>query len=281
MSSANGPCGEATTTYPRPRALLSFDCEEFDLPAEFGRSIALDRQIALGAEGVDRTLALLSERGVGATMFTTGALARARPSLVRRMVAAGHEVASHALSHSSFRAADLRTSRSILEDISATPVVGFRRPRMRSTAAGEILEAGYLYDSSIHPTWIPGRYNGLRQPRCAYWEDGLLRVPLSVTPTIRWPVFWLAFKNLPLCVTQAAVQRILSHDGYCALCFHPWETVDLGDTDIPGYIRRVHGDAMVERLRKFLGWLATRAEIVTYREFLATRAVCPPPETVQ
>jgi len=275
MSSAKAPYGEATTSHPRPRALLSFDCEEFDLPTEFGRPTTLAQQITLGANGVARTLALLSELGAVATMFTTAALARARPSLVRRMVDGGHELASHALSHSLFRTADLRTSRAILEDISATPVVGFRRPRLLSTPAARILEAGYVYDSSIHPTWIPGRYNGLRQSRRAYWEDGLLRVPLSVTPIIRWPVFWLAFKNLPLCVTQAAVRRILAHDGYCALCFHPWELVDLGSTRIPRYIRRVDGDAMVDRLRTFLTWLAARAEIVTYRDFFAARAAGP------
>ena len=271
----------ASPSNPRPRALLSFDCEEFDLPTEFGRAMALDEQIALGAAGVDRLLMLLSACGVTATMFTTAALARARPSLVRRMVGAGHELASHAVSHSSFRAVDMRTSRNILEDIGAAAVVGFRRPRLLPTPARELLEAGYLYDSSIHPIWIPGRYNGLRQPRSAHWEDGLVRVPLSVVPVIRWPVFWLAFKNLPLSVTQAAVQRILAHDGYCAFCFHPWELLDLSALGVPRFIRRVDGDAMRDRLQRFLKWLGARADIVTYRDFVATCAVGSPEGTIQ
>src|SRR5262249_15801810 len=142
-------------------------------------------------------------------------------------------------------------------------------------------QAGYAYDSSTHPTWIPGRYNGLRQPRRAYWEDGLLRIPLSVTPVIRWPVFWLAFKNMPLRAAQAAVERILSSHGYCALCFHCWETIHLGGFQIPRYIRRLHGDPMVERLWTFLRWLAERAQIVTYRDFFATRMTALPMESKQ
>ena len=280
MSPHTLPRASTSISNPRPRALLSFDCEEFDLPTEFGKWMPLEQQIALGAEGVERTLGLLSACGVTATLFTTAALARARPALVRRMVAAGHELASHAVSHASFRTPDLRASRSILEDIGATPVVGFRRPHLRPTPARAILEAGYRYDSSIHPTWVPGRYNGLRQPRLAHSEGGLLRVPLSVTPIIRWPVFWLAFKNLPLSMTRAVVQRILSYDGYCALYFHPWELLDLHAVDIPRFIKRVHGDAMRDRLQSFLGWLAARADVVTYCDFAATCAIGPASRTL-
>jgi len=67
----------------RPQALLSFDCEEFDLPTEYGQPMSLAEQTALAAQGLDRTLRLLSACAVPATMFTTAALALACPARVR------------------------------------------------------------------------------------------------------------------------------------------------------------------------------------------------------
>ena len=57
--------------------------------------------------------------------------------------------------------------------------------------------AGYCYDASIHPTWLPGRYNNLHLPKTSYFDNELLRIPASVSPTLRIPLFWLSFKNFP------------------------------------------------------------------------------------
>ncbi len=258
---------EASRPAARGRILLSFDCEEFDLPNEFGHAIGFEQQVALGAQGLERVLELLADCHVPATMFTTGTLARACPTLIREVVAEGHELASHGLRHTGYEPDDLQRSRDVLEEVGGSAVTGFRRPRFQRTGAEELLAAGYRYDSSMHPTLVPGRYNGLRDPRLAHWEDALLRIPLSVTPRIRWPVFWLAFKNVPMAVTRAAVERILEADGYCALCFHPWELLDLRPYAIPGYVRRVDGQRMIERLREFLEWLQGRATVGTYGAF--------------
>jgi len=43
----------------------------------------------------DRILALLDNAGVKATLFTLGWVAERYPQLVRRIVACGHEIASH------------------------------------------------------------------------------------------------------------------------------------------------------------------------------------------
>ena len=44
-------------------------------------------------------LALLAERSVSGTFFVLGWVAKRHPGLVRRIVEAGHEVASHGMSH--------------------------------------------------------------------------------------------------------------------------------------------------------------------------------------
>ena len=48
---------------------------------------------------VDRILAMLDQHGTKATFFTLGWIAERYPELVRRIVAEGHELASHGYGH--------------------------------------------------------------------------------------------------------------------------------------------------------------------------------------
>jgi polysaccharide deacetylase family protein (PEP-CTERM system associated) len=113
---------------------------------------------------VDRLIALCAERSVRTTCFVLGSVARAKPAVVRKLQAAGHEIASHGYGHELVYsigrerfAADLRTSLDILEGITGKKVAGFRAPSFSVTR--EILpwfydtleEAGLRYSSSVFP----------------------------------------------------------------------------------------------------------------------------------
>lgn len=112
---------------------------------------------------VDRILAMLDERGTKATFFTLGWIAERYPELVRRIVAAGHEVASHGYGHeraSEQTAAtffsDINLAKLILEDLTGLEIKGYRAPSFsigeNNLWAFECLErAGYRYSSSICP----------------------------------------------------------------------------------------------------------------------------------
>jgi len=69
----------------------------------------------------------------------------------------------------------------------------------------EIKKAGYENNSSMNPTYIPDRYNNLSKPRTAYYTNKLLNLPISVTRLIRFPLFWLSFKNFPLSRIELAI----------------------------------------------------------------------------
>lgn len=251
-----------------PVVLLSFDAEEFDLPLEYGADVDRETQIDVGAEGLERTLELLGDVGVRATLFTTGVLAEAAPELVRRAAVARHEIASHAWRHTGFEDADAARSRKVLSEISGQDVRGFRRPRMEPTDPGLLLGAGYRYDACGPSIWLPGRYNRLREPRLAHVsDDGLVRIPASVTPVVRWPLFWLSFKNTPERVSLALTRSVLRSDGYAALYFHPWELCDLSGFRLPGYVRRPDGERLRDRLVRYLSALAGEASFITYGEF--------------
>jgi len=114
-------------------------------------------------QNTDRILNMLYEEEIQATFFVLGWVAKRYPSLVKRIASAGHEVASHGYWHqrvceqkrSEFRE-DIRSSKSLLEDLIGQQIVGYRAPSYSISpstcwAFDELLEAGYRYDSSIFP----------------------------------------------------------------------------------------------------------------------------------
>lgn len=249
-----------------PLILLSFDAEEFDLPLEFGRTIEPARQMDVAREGLRRVLDLLAERRARATLFVTGAVARACPDLVREAAGAGHEIASHGMEHGRFEVAHLGESRGLLESISGAPVRGFRRARLAPTDPRAVAAAGYTYSASENPIWLPGRYNGFFAQRRAYVAGDLVHIPASATPLVRWPLFWLAFKNVPRWVTRAATATVLAADGYAALYFHPWELCDLREFRLPRGVAGLSGARYTRRLGDYIEWLARRGRFATYGE---------------
>ena len=262
---------------PKPKALLSFDVEEFDLPGEYGKkqAPALDVQLEVGTRGLTSVLEFLDRTGVRATFFTTAVFAAARPELIRRIAASPlkHEVASHGWSHSSFEERDLLRSRIEIEGIAGRPVVGFRRARFGEFDRKALATAGYRYDSSDNPIWLPGRYNNLKKPRTAYrfgdpGTPGVTILPVSASPLLRYPLFWLSFKHSPMRVFRLASAWTLREDGYLNLFFHPWEFTSLAGFKVPFLVSRRAGEKMVARLEAYLLWLKERADFEPLADFV-------------
>jgi peptidoglycan/xylan/chitin deacetylase (PgdA/CDA1 family) len=254
----------------RKQVLLSFDVEEFDLPCEYNHPIRLAEQLDVGAEGFRRVLDLLDETGARATMFCTGVFAENHPELIAR-AAKRHEIASHGWSHSSFVPGDLAKSRQMLEQLSGQPCVGYRMARMSKLDPGLVAQAGYRYNSSENPIWLPGRYNNLFKPRRPYMvltpHGECLQIPASATPFVRWPLFWLAFKNMPLISTKLATAACLAADDAAVLYFHPWEFADLSRYPLPSAVARVDGTRLLGKLRAYITWLGRVGKFATYSEF--------------
>ena len=109
--------------------------------------------------------------------------------------------------------------------------------RLPPVDEAEIKKAGYEYYSSMTRTYIPGRYKNLSKPRTAYYTNKLLNLPISVTPLIGFPLFWLSFKNFPLSMIELATQLTLETDSYLNSYFHPWEFTDISQFKLPGYVK--------------------------------------------
>lgn len=236
--------------------LLGFDVEEFDLPLEHGKTLPFDEQIAVSTRGTLAILGILQQAGIKATFFCTANYADHRPDIIKKIIDAGHELASHGYYHSDFKVEHLALSKNRLQEISGAPVTGFRMARMMPVDEREIKKAGYTYNSSINPTFIPGRYNNLGKPRAWFFDEGVLQIPASVSPLVRFPLFWLSFHNLPMSVVTWMAGAAHRKDGYLNLYFHPWEFTDLKieKYGLPGYVSKNSGEDFIKRLEYFISW---------------------------
>jgi len=158
---------------------------------------------------VDRILEQFARAGVHATFFTLGWIAERHPGMVRRIVAAGHELASHGYGHAlvhtldeaSFRA-DIRRARCLLEDLGGVAVPGYRAPTFsigaRTPWAYAVLEQeGHRYSSSVYPI-RHDLYGEPDAPRFPYRPAGTTLWELPLT-TVR-----LGGRNLPCAGSTAA-----------------------------------------------------------------------------
>jgi polysaccharide deacetylase family protein (PEP-CTERM system associated) len=196
---------------------------------------------------MDRILALFERKGVHATFFTLGWIAERYPQVVRRIVAGGHELASHGYGH--LRASDqtraefandIRSAKALLEDIGGQAVLGYRAPsfsigRANLWALDELLDAGYRYSSSIYPI-AHDHYGMPEAPRFAFYPngpEGLLEVPITTVQMMgrNLPAGGGGyFRLLPYALSRWMMEKVNRDDRQPSLFyFHPWEI----DTEQP------------------------------------------------
>lgn len=251
--------------------LLSFDTEEFDVPREHGVSFSLEEGMKVSIYGTNRILDTLKENGVRATFFCTSNFATHAQDVMQRIIDEGHEVACHGCDHWEPKSTDAERSKQIIESATGVRVKGYRQPRMFPVSNTALREAGYIYNSSLNPSFIPGRYMHLDTPRTYFMQDGLMQIPASVTPWFRIPLFWLALHNFPQWLYHAFVRRVVKHDGYFNTYFHPWEFYELKqhpEFKMPFIIRNHSGKEMQQRLDRLIKMLKARGEeFATYGEF--------------
>jgi polysaccharide deacetylase family protein (PEP-CTERM system associated) len=230
-----------------PKALvnaMTVDVEDYFQVSAFERYIRRedwDRLPCRVERNMDRILQLFADEGVRATFFTLGWIAERYPALVRRIVAEGHELASHGWSHVRATEQDRETLRSdvvrtkaLLEDLAGGPVNGYRAASYsigeRNLWALEVLEeAGYHYSSSIYPI-RHDLYGMPTAPRFAFRPNAksdFLEIPVTTVAIGERKIpcgggGW--FRLFPYPLTRWALRRVNREDGQsCIFYFHPWE----------------------------------------------------------
>jgi polysaccharide deacetylase family protein (PEP-CTERM system associated) len=186
-------------------------------------------------------LELLAKHDAKGTFFTLGWVAKRQRSLVADIVAAGHEMASHGYGHervttltpAQFRES-VRDSKAILEDITGSPVLGYRAPSFSIVRGGEwaldiLIEEGYRYDSSLFPVIRSGYgYRGGERDhhvlsRPVGQLDEVPPVTLKVGAAVLPAAGGAYLRLLPPVLVEAAVASAERRGEAATLYIHPWE----------------------------------------------------------
>lgn len=243
----------------------------------------------------DLILQMFADADVKATFFTLGWVAQRHGALMRRIVDAGHELASHGWDHERvFRfdkasfAADLERSRKVLEDTSGQRITGYRAPSFSIDsrtpwAYMALVEQGFEYSSSVAP--ITHDHYGWREaPRFAFkplpWSD-LVEIPVT---TAHFAGRRLAaggggfFRVLPYAFSRWAIRQVNTVDQRPAVFyFHPWE-IDPNQPRVPNASLKsrvrhyTNLNVMADKLQQLIQDFAWgRMDLLAHRE--AARAV--------
>ncbi len=260
MRDANAP----TDTAPGIVNALTVDVEDYFQVYAFHSVIQRsdwDDYVWRVEANTDRILEIFANAGVRGTFFTLGMIAERFPALIRRIVNAGHELASHGWAHfhvfEQDRAAflaDISRTKSVLEDVSGTAIAGYRAASFSINARtwwafDALQEAGYRYSSSINP--IRHDHYGLPGgPRFPFRPHGTELVEIPVSTVERWGRRLPSggggyFRLLPYGWFASNLKHLHKEDQAPGMFYmHPWEI----DPDQP----RIAGASLKARFRHYV-----------------------------
>jgi polysaccharide deacetylase family protein (PEP-CTERM system associated) len=270
---------------------LTVDLEDYFHVSAYSAQVKLeewDNYPSRVVQNTERLLDILSRHQCRATFFVLGWVAEKKPEIVRRVAAAGHEIACHSLLHrrifdltpEEFRQ-DTRRAKVVIENVTGKSVYGYRAPSFSITrksiwALDILAEEGFHYDSSIYPVDHPS-YGVPDAPRVPHWikttNGRILEFPM---PTLaigskRSPVGGGAYlRLLPYRYTRWSIRYLNGREKTAACIYiHPWEL----DPEQP----RLRGD-MSARLRHYFGLGGTESKL---ESLLRDTEFCPLGEVIE
>lgn len=262
----------------RFRHLFTVDVEEYfqvDALAPYAPRVSWGSFESRIEPAIDRLLELMASRGAIGTFFTVGWVAERHAGMIKRIVAHGHEIASHTYDHerithqtpAAFRAS-IRRTKQVLEEITGTAVLGFRAPSFSIVRGTEwaldlLIEEGHTYDSSLFPVSRSG-YGYVGGHRDPYWikrpSGCIAEIPpatLQVLGKTLPAAGGAYFRILPPQLVHAALRSSAARGVPGTFYIHPWEW-DPGQPhlDVPVLTRVRHygGQSHVfARIQRLLG----------------------------
>jgi polysaccharide deacetylase family protein (PEP-CTERM system associated) len=224
---------------------------------------------------LETILQILDEHHSKATFFFLGWIVERYPEIVHRIVSMGHEVGYHGYSHKELtsltreefsRNADRFFS--LIDSLSIPAPVGFRAPSFSmksdtSWAVDEIVNRGFIYDSSVYPMFKM-RYGIPDAPRIPFNLQGhdrsILELPLASFKFLgtKFPVAGGAYIRFYPGLLHRMLLRSISESGIIpVLYFHPWEIDSMNISGSMNFFQRVRqhhnsGQNTITKLRRIL-----------------------------
>lgn len=287
----------APSRRPDPRCIFTVDVEEWfhilDLASgpDFHEWDTLPSRVETT---FFRLLEIFDECRVLVTCFFLGWVAQKFPSLVKEARKRGHEIASHGYRHRlAYQASrrqfleDVRFAKRILEDITGEAVLGFRCPGFSVSAEVSwvfetLIEAGYLYDSSVFPARrLHGGWPGAPLvPTLISTPSGTIaECPITVATLLncRLCVFGGGYLRMaPLWAVLTLADRVLAQRRPVVFYLHPRD-IDATQPRLPmSALRRIRTYAGLKGTERKLRIILRRFPFTTCASYLEHAALLTP-----
>ncbi len=226
---------------------LSIDLEDWHTSAYLRESVTSDNYSSRINATTQLILDLFNKLNVKATFFVLGSIVKEHPSLIERIYAQGHEIASHGYSHTplwdlnkeSFEEEIVQTNE-LLKNLLGVKAIGFRAPyaslRQDTAWAIDVLKKeGFVYDSSIFPMKTP-LYGVKNAPVDSYYisatditkndpKSSLLEIPFTVfkSSLIDIPCTGGIYSRFLPFFMQYYLFKKIEKKRPINFYFHPWE----------------------------------------------------------
>ncbi len=225
--------------------LLGIDFEDWYHPELIQRYIKTKKNNPMVINGIDKILEWLRKNETLATFFIVGELLELKPDLLDKILAGGHEIGFHTMTHT--RLDSLNYKEKFADEIKKFDIItskkskGFRAPSFSlnyssSWAIDVLAENNYQYDSSVVPvkTKLYGITNAETKPYRISSSiidrndpnGKILEFPLLVTKFFGKMIpaaggFYL--RTLPLKIIEHAIQEYNKENIPATFYIHSWE----------------------------------------------------------
>lgn len=168
-------------------------CFTIDVEPDFGGLLC--NELYFGKKDLPKLEKIIKAHNIKLTAFVTGRTLENNPEFLESLIAMKTEIEQHSYSHQidgRSKIKDIEKGIEIHEKIVGKPPLGYRAPQGIITKE-EVLfleSMGIKFDSSIFPTFFPGRFNRLSFPIAPFMLKGsnILELPFAVIPKLRIPI---------------------------------------------------------------------------------------------
>jgi polysaccharide deacetylase family protein (PEP-CTERM system associated) len=276
----------------KPAAIFSVDVEDWFHILDIHSAPALADWSSMPSR-VERNfyhlLELFSTKNVRTTCFFLGWVGERFPHLVREAAAQGHEIASHGYAHRlAYQMSahefytDANRSRQILEDISGSPVWGYRAAGFSQNEESpwffdQLSKAGYYYDASVFPAkrCHGGMHTALRSPYVVGGGDSqLVEFPMTVAGWDKKPTCFFGggyLRLFPYWLIRKMAHQVLADGRPVIFYVHPRE-IDPDHPRLPMSLsRRFKSYVNLNQTEQKILRILDDFSVVTFCDYLCPR----------
>ena len=270
----------------KKKIILSFDIEKFVIPEELNINYKNINLFRKSHKWIIKIIQILNEFNIKWTFFISYDLALLYPSLCRE-ISDIHEVWLHCFKHednySLMKKSEiiikLSEAKVGIEKIIWKTIVWFRPPQLKLVNYLILKELWFKYSSTLHPTYVPWRYNNIFTPRKIKKHNDITEIPITVLPFLRIPFSWIWFRYFPLFLLKVFTSLCFLVDDYICLYFHPWDflnsyTRDYPHSNILNILMYNWWKNLTQKLRNYIVWCNEKwYNFCTIRDYLSQRTL--------